>query len=100
MTWAIEELHPGNGSIALRQGLAGLSICELKLGETAPERKGAGISDNIRSMSSCPSVFDASLASCSHERMEPRAARSLPGARRDGRRDEGFPSESGGRGER
>ena len=99
MTCAIEELPRGE-SIALREGLAGPSVGELKLGETAPERNGAGMSDNIRSRSSSPSVFDASLASCSQERMEPRAARSLPGVRPEGRRDKDFPSESGGSGER
>ena len=67
----------------------------LKLGETAPERKGAGISDIIRSTSSSSNVL-LCCASCSQDRIEPR---SLPGCRSLGRRNGELSVDEGGAGE-
>lgn len=52
-------------------------MLEVRLGDTAPERKGAGISDSIRPNSSSPSVTDVSLASCSQDIIDPRITFSL-----------------------
>jgi hypothetical protein len=59
---------------ALRHGLSGISRLRLEWGEMAPGRNGAGISESMLAISSSPSVRDASVASCSHDKMDPRPA--------------------------
>lgn len=75
------------------------SSIEVDAGETEPGRNGAGISANILSISSSPNVLDASLASCSHDNIEPRDIFSFPYVGRWGLR-EGELLSLGGRGER
>jgi hypothetical protein len=70
----------------------------LGVGETAPGRKGAGISESMLSISSSPKVLEASEASCSHDKIEPRAC--LAPCSCGGRRDVDDESLSGGRGDR
>ena len=67
----------------------------LRLGETAPERNGAGISEIIRSTSSSSNVL-LCCASCSQDRMEPR---SLPCCRAFGRKNGELSVDEGGAGE-
>ena len=85
----IEPYPVGEGS-ALRFGLSGRSIV-LRAGEMAPGRKGAGISEIMRSTSSSSSVL-LCFASCSHERIEPR---SFPGRRALGRKNGELSDEDG-----
>lgn len=67
-TCEIEPKPPGE-SIALRQGLGGMSMSALRAGEVGPEN-GAGISVIMRSASPSPRVREASLVSCSQVRID------------------------------
>lgn len=70
----------------------------LGVGDTAPGRKGAGISESMLSSSSSPNAIEASEASSSHDKIEPRAC--LPPRSSGGRRDDEDDSWSGGRGDK
>ena len=84
------EPYPPGECMPVRHGLSGaLPILRaFGLGEVISGTKGAGISDSMLSISPSPKVLEPSEASCSHDKMEPRA--------RDLSRIVGESSKSGG----
>lgn len=92
-TCEIEPYDVGEGSV-LNPGLSGISGRELGVGEMAPGRKGAGISESMDPISSGPKDCDWEV-NCSHERIEPR---SFPGLRGFGLKN-GELSDEGGAGD-